>query len=199
MSTISSEHGTLPLEPIDRPKGLFMRLLYGALRRRYGLVPTVIRVIYARSTSLALLSALIGLRIQFFTRLERDLRFLLQVSMSMHANCTFCADLWLAEAVKARVGRERFRDLLSFETSDGFSAREKAALAYAAAVDASPRVPDEVWRRLRAHFSDRECIDIVWLCAIERYYNMMALPLRIGSDRILANVESRDEATTATP
>lgn len=58
---------------------------------------------------------------------------------------------------------------------------------------------DEVWQRLRAHFSDRECIDIVWLCAIERYYNMMALPLRIGSDRILANVESREGAATVSP
>ena len=48
----------------------------------------------------------------------------------------------------------------------------------------SLHVPDEVWRELARHFSERERVDLVWLCALERYYNTMAVPLRVGSDRL---------------
>jgi hypothetical protein len=49
--------------------------------------------------------------------------------------------------------------------------------------------PDEargtqIWSELAFHFSERERIDLVWLCAVERYFNAQALPLRIGSDRL---------------
>jgi alkylhydroperoxidase family enzyme len=112
------------------------------------------------------------------------LRFLLPVSVAMRAGCTFCSDLQLAEAVRARIGRERFRDLLDYEASTRFSEREKAALAYTNALHQSLHIGDAVIARLRSHFSEREIVEIVWLCAVERYFNAMALPLRIGSDRI---------------
>ena len=102
------------------------------------------------------------------------------------AGCTFCMDLQLAEAVKARIGKDRFRELFDFESSTAFSEREKAALAYVEAVHASLHVPDAIFDRLRKYFDEREIIDIVWTCAVERYLNGMALPLRIGSDQLAA-------------
>lgn len=186
MSESTSEHGPLPLAPVERPRNLFVRVLYALTRRRYGLVPTAFGVIYARAPFVALLSVLVVVGLDRFLVIERDLRFLLQLSVASRAHCTFCADLTMAEAVRARIGRERFRDLLDFERSDAFTAREKAALAYARAVHESLRVPDAVWDQLTACFDERERVDIVWVCAVERYYNSMALPLRIGSDRLAA-------------
>lgn len=180
--SIASEHGLLPLAPVEQPSSWFIRLFYGSMRRRYGKTPMAFRVIYARAPWTAVLSLLIVWIKLRWMRLDAELRFLVPLSLAMREGCTFCSDLTRAEAIRARIGRERFRDLLDYESSEHFSARERAALAYAEAVQRSLHVEDAVLERLRRHFEEREIVEIVWLCAVERYYNAMALPLRIGSD-----------------
>jgi AhpD family alkylhydroperoxidase len=181
---VTSEHGILPLGPVERPTNLCVRLLYWATRRRYGSVPTVFRVVYARSAFLAVVSIVIILGATRCIRIGRELAFLLQSVVALQNGCTFCADLHLAEAVRARLGRERLLDLADFASSPNFSPREKAALAYASALQQSLHVSDEVWHQLEQYFTERERIDIVWLCAVERYFNSIAVPLRIGSDHL---------------
>lgn len=179
-----SEHGALPLAPIERPDSWFVRLLYLMTRRRYGQVPTAFRVVYARAPFVAFISLAIVIAMDSFLRLDRGLRFLIPLSVASRNGCTFCQDLQLAEALRARIGRERFRDLLSYETSSAYSPREKAALRYVEALHTSLHIPDAVWSALREHFSERERIEIVWLCAVERYFNALAIPLRIGTDHL---------------
>ncbi len=180
----TSEHGVLPLEPIDRPRGLFLRFLYWATKRRFGATPTAFRVVYARAPALAVGTLVLATVMDRFLKLPKEIRFLVQVSMATENGCTFCADLVLAEAIRSRIGKERFSDLAQFETSDQFDERTKAALAYGRAVCASLHVSDEVLERVRASFSEREMTELVWLCAVERYFNGMALPLRIGNDHL---------------
>jgi alkylhydroperoxidase family enzyme len=187
-TALASEHGSLPIPPLERSDSWFARLLLSAMHKRYGVTPTLFRVLYTRAPYIGFLSLMIYLGIFRFLRIGHDLAMLLQHSIAMQNGCTFCADLQLAEAVKQKVGRERFRDLLAFESSTNFSAREKAALAYAQAVNRSLHIPDEVWSELARHYTERERIDIVWICAIERYFNSIALPLRVGSDRIADRV-----------
>jgi AhpD family alkylhydroperoxidase len=179
-----SEHGTLPLSPIDRPRSWFVRLLNWAAHRRYGRTPMAFRVLYARAPFIAYVSALIIWVRMHALKLDAELSYLVQVAMAMFNGCTFCSDLHLAEVARMRLGSERFRALLAFESSPTFSEREKAALAYVRAVHASLHVPDAIWADLQRHFSERERVEIVWICAMEGYYNALALPLRIGSDGI---------------
>jgi AhpD family alkylhydroperoxidase len=186
MTTASafSEHGSLPLVPIERPTSWFVRLLYTLTRKRYGLVPTAFRVVYARAPFMGLLSLLIIFAKGVLLRLDPALAFMLPIAVAMRNGCTFCTDLHLAEAARARIGRERFRDLLAFESSPAYTEREKSALRYVEALQASLHIPDAVWSALNQHFSERERLEIVWLCAVERYFNALALPLRIGSDHV---------------
>lgn len=184
----SSEHGSLPLAPIDQPRSWFVRSLYRVFRKRYGMVPTGFRVLYGRAPFLAFVSLAIGVGLLRFLRIGNELRALLQVSTALRMGCTFCADLQMAEAAMAEVGRERFRELSSFEDSASFTPREKAALHYTKALAESLHIPDTVWSQLAEHFSERERLDIVWVCAVERYFNSMALPLRIGSDHLAERV-----------
>jgi alkylhydroperoxidase family enzyme len=179
-----SEHGVLPLRPLDHPSNLLVRALFGAARRHFGRTPMAFRVLFPRAPWLALVSMAISIVMFFGLRIGTQLAQLLQVSISMRAGCTFCSDLVMAEAIRARVGRERFAQLLDFETSAVFSAREKAALGYSSTVAESLHVSDAVWARLAEHFTERERVEIVWVCAVERYFNAMALPLRIGSDHL---------------
>jgi alkylhydroperoxidase family enzyme len=184
----TSEHGSLPLAPIDQPSGWFLRGLYRAMRKRYGVVPTAFRVLYGRAPFLAFVSLVLGIGLLRCLRISNELRTLVQVSTALRMGCTFCADLQMAEAAMAEVGRERFRELLTFEESASFTPREKAALRYTEALAESLHIPDQVWSGLTAHFSERERLDIVWVCAVERYFNSMALPLRIGSDHLVDRV-----------
>lgn len=183
-SAAFSEHGALPLVPIERPASWFVRLLYLMTRRRYGLVPTAFRVVYARAPFMGLMSLLIVFAKGLLLRLDQPLAFMIPIAVAMRNGCTFCADLTLAEAARARIGRERFRDLLAFETSAAYSEREKSALRYVEALHTSLHIPDAVWSALGQHFSERERLEIVWLCAVERYFNALAVPLRIGTDHL---------------
>ncbi|MAQ18581.1 MAG: hypothetical protein CMN30_27770 [Sandaracinus sp.] len=187
----TSEHGALPLEPIAAPRSLFVRLLYWVTRRRYGRTPTAFRVVYARAPFIGLVTVVAVGLFERFGKLDRELAMLVQVRIASQKGCTFCQDLQLAEAVKAGIGTARFRDLDGYETSAAFTERERAALAYADAVETSLRVPEALFARLKAAFDEREITELVWLCALERYFNTMALPLRIGSDHLEDAVRAR--------
>ena len=180
----TSEHGVLPLSPIERPRGLFVRLLYWMTRRRYGTTPTAFRVVYARAPVLAVASMALAMILDRGLSLPAELRFLVQIASATRKGCTFCADLMLAEAVKRRLGRERFLELDDVEGSPRFDEAEKAAVAYAYAVTNSLDVPDAIFARLRRSFDERQITELVFLCAAERYFNGLALPLRIGSDHL---------------
>jgi alkylhydroperoxidase family enzyme len=97
-------------------------------------------------------------------------------------NCTFCADLHLAQAVQAKLGRERFRDLPDFASSPHFSERERAALAYTEEITRQRKVSDATFARLRSHFSEKEIVELTWLNAVGNYFNLMAVPLELESD-----------------
>jgi alkylhydroperoxidase family enzyme len=170
------------LDPIDRPRNPFLRLLYFVTRRRFGKTPMVFRVAYARSPWVALASMTLALVLERFLRLEPALRLLLQVAIASREGCTFCEDLSLADALRLRIGRQRFRDLSSFESSPAFTERERAALAYASALQTSPRVGDDVMVRLRRCYGEREIVELVFVCAAERFFTCVALPLGIRSD-----------------
>jgi alkylhydroperoxidase family enzyme len=54
-----------------------------------------------------------------------------------------------------------YDELLEFERSDRFTARQKAALAYTSMLIWNPEgVDDLLWERLREHFSDDEIVEL---------------------------------------
>ena len=171
-----------PLPPIERPRGLLTRVLFFGSKRRYGRVPTAFRILYPRAPALAWVTCTIVAVLSSFLKLDSATQHLVRVALARRRGCTFCADLTLAEAIRARLGRDRFAALDDFETATCFSERERAALAYVAAIAESLHVPDPVFVRLRNTYSEREIVELVWVCAVESYFNTMALPLRVGSD-----------------
>ena len=169
------------LPPIERPRGLLMRIAYAASKRQYGVVLSVLKVIYARKPSLALVARKI-LSAQNKLTLELPLRALIQVQVSRLNGCRFCEDIRLATAYQERVGAERFLALESASTSPLFTAREKAALALTAEATTQRKVSEATWREAQRHFSETELVEIVWLNASENYFNLQAAVLGIESD-----------------
>ena len=117
------------LPPIDRPRSLLLRMAYQISIRQFGRVLRPFKVIYARKPRLLILAGLIDRMMRHGLSMEPSLRLLIQVQASRLNGCAFCEDLALANAVRERVGSEKFAALPDFRTSSAFSEREKAALS----------------------------------------------------------------------
>ena len=169
------------LAPIERPDSLWIRLGYWLSRRQLGAVMSPLKVVYARAPRLARANLAIARAIEALS-LDPALRLLVMTQSSLQNGCAFCADLHRAQAVQARLGRERFRDLADFAQSPHFSERERAALAYTEEVTRQRKASDASFERLRAHFSEKEIVELTWLNAISNFFNLMAVPLGLESD-----------------
>jgi AhpD family alkylhydroperoxidase len=169
------------LAPIERPDSWVVRLAYWISKRQLGAVITPMKIIYSRVPRL-LWSTLAINRAAERLSLDPALNLLVTTQTALLNGCTFCADLHLAQAVQAKLGRERFRDLLDFAQSPHFSERERAALTYTEEVTRQRKVSDATFARLRSHFSEKEIVELTWLNAVGNYFNLMAVPLELESD-----------------
>jgi AhpD family alkylhydroperoxidase len=169
------------LAPIDRPDSLLVRLACWMTKRQLGAVMSPMKVIYARAPRLLRTTLSITRAVDSLS-LDPALKLLVTTQSSLLNDCTFCADLHRAQAVQAKLGRERFRDLLDFASSPHFSERERAALAYTQEITRERKVSDATFERLRAHFSEKEIVELTWLNAVGNYFNLMAVPLGLESD-----------------
>ncbi len=178
-----TETGQKPrLAPIERPKGLMMRLAYWGMQRQFGKVMTPVKVMNARVPESLKPTAAI---VKFSTkglRLDPSLVLLVGDLASQINGCAFCLDLGRAMALRSHLDMKKFEALMDYKTSPLFTERERAALAYAEEATRNKRVSDTTFENLRKHFNEREIVEITWANAIENFYNLTNLPLGIGSD-----------------
>jgi alkylhydroperoxidase family enzyme len=118
--------------------------------------------------------------------LDPELRFLIKSYVATLNGCSFCTDIAHAHAQDRDVPTDKYEDLLRHETSDVFSARERAALAYVEEATRNKAVSDATFETLQAHFDDRAIAEITWLNAMENYHNLVNRPLNIESDNLCA-------------
>ena len=185
------------LEPIEKPRGLLLRLAYWVSRRQLGQVMSPLKVLYARAPKLTWTSAVIARTQEKGLSLDPGLRLLITTQSSLINGCRFCADLHLAQAVQARLGLERFKALPDFATSPLFSERERAVLAYTEETTRRRNVSPAVFEALRKHASEKEIVEITWLNAVGNFYNLMAVPLELESDGFTALALRRAESRPA--
>jgi alkylhydroperoxidase family enzyme len=174
------------LTPIDRPPTLLARLMFAALRRMFGQVPTPYRVIFARFPQALFAQALIALTLDRRMTIDRGLKYLLQSHVAGLNGCDFCVDIARAVAIQQHIDPAKLVIGPEWRTDPRYDARERAALAYAEESTRDRTVTDATFDRLRAQFSEAEIIQITWLCAVENYFNRLNLPLGIGADGLCA-------------
>jgi alkylhydroperoxidase family enzyme len=174
------------LEPIEKPKGLMMRIAFWMTRRQFGKVMTPMKVLYPRVPGMMKPSYEIVKFEMKGIRLEPELHYLVVTLASQINGCGFCMDLGRAVAISHRLGMEKFDALSEYRTSPLFSDRERAALVYVEEATRHKRVSDATFEALRKHFSEREIVEITWLNAVENYYNLINLSLEIESDGFCA-------------
>jgi len=82
---------------------------------------------------------------------------------------------------KSGITEDQLHDLLQFDSSLHFNAREKAVLHLAVALTRTPAdVSDELYSMLRQHFSEPELVElsavITWENARARFNRVFAIP-----------------------
>lgn len=152
----------------DRAIPLWLRLIYAVQRRRYGAVLEPTRV-WARAPA-----AMRGF-VHLFAAVDRDgspidaaLRSLVMVKVAQVNACAFCIDINLAALQKRGVSLEKAQRVAEHGTSELFSAKERTALDYAAAMSRTGvGVDDATFDRLRAFFDDDAIVELTALVALQ--------------------------------
>ena len=174
------------LEPIDHPRGLMARYAYWMTKRQFGKVITPLKVAYARVPESFNLGYRMSMLVEKGMKLEPELKFLVQTLVSSMNDCAFCVDFAEHRASRMKIGLDKARAIRAYRTHGAFSARERAALAYAEEVTEHKRVSDNTFATLREHFNERETVELTMLIAIDNYYNLINIPLEIESDGFCA-------------
>ncbi len=184
--------------PVERPHGLFLRLIYFVMRRQLGKLQfeklmTPIAVHSARMPAAFLSFYGKVSRLDKKLRLPSPTAMLIRERVASINSCEFCMDTnrWYATRDSIE-NAARYDALPEYRTSPLFTDAERAALDYATELTGTRRVEPETFARLARYYSEREICDIVWLVASEHLYNVNNIGLNIGSAGLCElNVASR--------
>jgi AhpD family alkylhydroperoxidase len=143
---------------------------------------TPVWVIYARMPRLLWPQVLMVRLAQKGLSLDPTLVDLVQIRVSASNGCAFCTDLH--RAVAQRSGRDA-RKLAALDQSvlgRALTESERVALTFADEIAGQGLPSERTFAALRAVFSERAIVELVWLCSFTAYLNRMARVLGIESD-----------------
>jgi alkylhydroperoxidase family enzyme len=187
------------LTPIEKPRGLLLKLTYFFTRRMFGKVSTPIAVFSARMPTAFLRFYGNVSRLDSKLTLPRQTAILIRERVASINGCQYCMDAsrWFA-LTKSPDVVPKLDALADYQVSPLFTSAERAALGYVSELVEHRAVSPGTFAELSRHFSEREICDIVWLVASEHVYNMTNIGLGIGSDG-LCQLRARRDATATAP
>lgn len=174
---------TTYLAPVERPKGLLLKMVYFFTRRQFGKVATPIAVFSARMPAPFVSFYGKVSKLDKKLQLPEETAGVIREHVASINGCLFCMDAarWFALQASAD-NAARFDALPVYATSPLFTDAERAALDYATELTSNKHVDPATFERLRRYYRERQICEIVWLVASEHLYNMSNIALNIGSD-----------------
>jgi alkylhydroperoxidase family enzyme len=172
------------LPPIEKPKGLIMKLAYFFTRKQFGKVLTPLKVHSAR------LPIGFGRFYGKISQLDKKLQLPPETAMLIREQvartnvCLFCIDIGRAFTIKESMNQAKFDALDHYSASPLFTDAERAALDYVTELTKDRKVNSETFSRLSRYYSERQICEIVWLVASEHVYNITNIGLNIHSDML---------------
>ncbi|WP_054178907.1 carboxymuconolactone decarboxylase family protein [Trabulsiella odontotermitis] len=108
------------------------------------------------------------------------LKHLIDIRVSQLNGCAFCLDMHVKEAKIDGERELRIHHLPVWRESPLFSAREKAALAFAEALTRINEhgVSDALYRNLTEHFSETEIAELNFMIAVINTWNRLQITAR---------------------
>jgi AhpD family alkylhydroperoxidase len=101
---------------------------------------------------------------------DEKLKDLAMIKAAALVGCEWCLDIGSALGAKSGISAEQLGDLPRYRESDHFDETEKLVLDYATAITLTPSdVGEELFDALRAHFDERQLVELTAAIAIENY------------------------------
>jgi len=116
---------------------------------------------------------------------DHAIKELCRLYVSRSVLCEFCGNQRSIKSAKAGMTEEATLDLINFESSKRYDARQKAALSYAEAITWDLPVDDAFWGRLHAHFSEPELVEIGYFIALTMGQQRWLRTLNIEHHQVL--------------
>jgi len=112
--------------------------------------------------------------------LERSLFELIKIRASQINGCAFCLDMHTKDARLAGETEQRIYALNAWRETPFYNDRERAALEWTEAVTrlADTHVPDEVYDRVKAHFTEAELVTLTLGVVVINCWNRLAVSFR---------------------
>ncbi|MBC7778878.1 MAG: carboxymuconolactone decarboxylase family protein [Proteobacteria bacterium] len=103
---------------------------------------------------------------------EHAIKELCRVYVSRSVICEFCGNQRSIKGAEEGLTESTYDDLINFEKSSKYDARQKAALALAEAIVWRLDTDDAFWQRMHANFSEGELVELG--CAIGLTYGQQS-------------------------
>jgi AhpD family alkylhydroperoxidase len=112
--------------------------------------------------------------------LEPQLLHLVKLRASQINGCAYCIDMHAKDLRAGGETEQRIYSLSAWRECPYYTDRERAALEWTEAVTrlSETHVPDEVYRRAREQFSEKELVDLNYAVAMINAWNRLAVPFR---------------------
>ena len=117
--------------------------------------------------------------------MDHGIKELCRVYVSRSVKCDYCGNQRSEKGRTAGMLEEDYRDLLNFEKSMLYDARQKAALAYAEAITWDLETDDALWARLKEHFSEPEIVELGFFVALTMGQQRWLRTLNIEHHQVL--------------
>lgn len=113
------------------------------------------------------------------TGIDRKLRELVKIRASQINGCAFCINMHTSDARKMGETEQRLYCVSAWEDCDFYTDAEKVALELTEHVTLIPtkRVPDELYNRVRFHFSEKEYVDLIILINQINSWNRISISM----------------------
>ena len=122
---------------------------------------------------------------------DHAIKELCRVYVSRSVQCEYCGNQRSVKAAsQKRLSEADYMDLLNFEKSTRYDARQKAALAYTEAIVWDLAADDALWARLKSHFTEPELVELGYFVAITMGQQRWLRTLNIDHHEVLANTSA---------
>lgn len=112
--------------------------------------------------------------------IEQPLLHLIKIRASQLNGCAFCTDMHSIDARRLGETDRRLYAVAVWRSSDFFTPRERAALAWTEALTSltNGEVSDEVYHQVEAYFSEAEMVDLTMAINAISSWNRLAVSFR---------------------
>ena len=111
--------------------------------------------------------------------IDKELQELIKIRVSQINGCAFCLNMHIDDARKIGVDEKRIYLLNAWDDTDIYNDKEKAALELAESVTliSERKVPDTLYDKVRAYYSEEEYTDLIFIIGQINTWNRISISM----------------------